>query len=41
MKFIKDDKRGQQRLEKLLAKTQKQNHVAVGILQDEQRPANK
>ncbi len=35
MKFIKDDKREQKRIEKLLRKTQKQNHVAVGILQDE------
>jgi phage gpG-like protein len=35
MKYIKDDKREQRRLEKLLRKTQKQSHVAVGILQDE------
>jgi phage gpG-like protein len=35
MKHIKDNKREQKRLEKLLRKTQKQNHVAVGILQDE------
>lgn len=35
MKYVKDDKREQRRLEKLLKKTQKQNHVAVGILQDE------
>jgi hypothetical protein len=35
MKFIKDDKREQRRLEKLLRKTEKHSHVAVGILQDE------
>lgn len=35
MKYIKDDKREQKRLEKLLRKTQRQSHVAVGILQDE------
>jgi phage gpG-like protein len=35
MRYIKDDKREQRRLEKLLRKTQKQSHVAVGILQDE------
>lgn len=38
MKFLKDDKREQKHLEKLLSKTEKQVHVAVGILQDEQRP---
>lgn len=35
MKFLKDDKREQRRLEKLLRKTERHNHVAVGILQDE------
>lgn len=35
MRRIKDDKHEQRRLEKLLKKTQKHNHVAVGILQDE------
>jgi len=35
MKYIKDDKRKQRRLEKLLRETQRQSHVAVGILQDE------
>jgi phage gpG-like protein len=37
MKFLNDDKRQQQRLEKLLKKAQRQPHVAVGILQDEER----
>ena len=35
MKYVKDDKREQRRLEALLKKTQKHSHVAVGILQDE------
>jgi phage gpG-like protein len=35
MKFLKDDKREQRRLEKLLKKAQKNPHVAVGVLQDE------
>lgn len=35
MKFLKDDKREQRKLEALLKKTQKHSHVAVGILQDE------
>lgn len=35
MSYIKDDKREQRRLQKLLKKIKKQNHVAVGILQDE------
>ncbi len=35
MKYVKDDKREQKRLEKLLAKIKKSPHVAVGILQDE------
>lgn len=37
MKFLKDDKREQKRLEKLIRKAQQRQHVAVGILQDEQR----
>jgi phage gpG-like protein len=35
MKYIKDDKREQKRLERLLAKLEKGPHVAVGILQDD------
>src|SRR5271155_1228929 len=35
MKYIKDDKREQRRLEKLLAKLEKGPHVAVGILQED------
>lgn len=35
MKFVKDDKREQRKLEALLKKIQKHSHVAVGILQDE------
>jgi phage gpG-like protein len=35
MKYLKDDKRVQQRLEKLIAKMSSRPHVAVGILQDE------
>lgn len=35
MKFLKDDKREQRKLEELLRRTQKHNHVAVGILQDQ------
>lgn len=35
MKFLKDDKREQLRLEKLIKNAQKHEHVAVGILQDE------
>lgn len=35
MKFVKDDKREQRRIEKLLHKMAKAPHVAVGILQDE------
>ena len=35
MKYIKDDKREQRRLEKLIKKAQKNPHVAVGVLQDE------
>ena len=35
MKLLKDDKREQKRIEKLLRKTAKTLHVAVGILQDE------
>lgn len=34
MKYVKDDKHEQQRLEKLLEKMAKAPHVAVGILQD-------
>jgi hypothetical protein len=37
MKHLKDDKREQRRLEKLIKKAQRQTHVAVGILQDEPR----
>src|SRR4030095_5007045 len=37
MKYLKDDKREQRRLEKLLQKMAKAPHVAVGILQDEKR----
>jgi phage gpG-like protein len=35
MKYIKDDKREQRRLEKLIKKAQMNAHVAVGVLQDE------
>ena len=35
MKYIKDDKREQKRLEKIIAKMALGPHVAVGILQDE------
>jgi len=35
MKYLKDDKREQRRLEKLLRKMASAPHVAVGILQDE------
>ena len=35
MKYLKDDKREQKQLEKLLQKMVKSPHVAVGILQDE------
>ena len=35
MTYVKDDKREQRRLEKLLQKMAKAPHVAVGILQDE------
>src|SRR5271170_2319498 len=35
MKYLKDDKREQRRIEKLLHKMKKAPHVAVGILQDE------
>ncbi len=35
MKYVKDNKNEQRRLEALLKKTQKYSHVAVGILQDE------
>ncbi len=35
MKYVKEDKREQRRLEALLKKMQKHSHVAVGILQDE------
>lgn len=38
MKHVKDDKREQQRMEKLLRTLQSSPHVAVGILQD--APAN-
>ncbi len=34
MKYVKDDKREQKRLEKILHKMAKAPHVAVGILQD-------
>jgi hypothetical protein len=37
MKFLKDDKREQIRLTKLLKNVEKHDHVAVGILQDEPR----
>lgn len=37
MKFLKDDKRGQIRVDKALKKAQKHTHVAVGILQDKPR----
>lgn len=37
MKFIKDDLREQRRMERLLRKTEKHTHVAVGILQDVKR----
>ena len=35
MKYVKDDKREQQRIEKVLQKMARAPHVAVGILQDE------
>lgn len=35
MKHIKDDKRAQKRLEKILSKMSLAPHVAVGVLQDE------
>ncbi len=35
MKFLKDDKREQRKLEQMLKRTQKHSHVAVGILQDQ------
>jgi phage gpG-like protein len=35
MKYLKDDKREQRRLEKLISKMSTSPHVAVGILQDE------
>jgi phage gpG-like protein len=35
MKYLKDDKREQRRIERLLKKMRKSSHVAVGILQDE------
>lgn len=35
MKYVKDNKREQKRIEKLLHKMAKTPHVAVGILQDE------
>lgn len=35
MKYVKDDKREQRRLEKLISKMSVSPHVAVGILQDE------
>ena len=35
MKFINDDKREQRKLEAILRRTKKHEHVAVGILQDE------
>lgn len=37
MKFLKDDKREQRRIEKILKNAQRHSHVAVGILQEEQR----
>ena len=37
MKFLKDDKREQRKIEALLKKSQRHDHIAVGILQDEQR----
>lgn len=37
MKYVKDVKREQRRLEKVFSKMAKSPHVAVGILQDEQR----
>lgn len=37
MKYVKDDKREQQRLAKLLTKMANAPHVAVGVLQDEKR----
>jgi phage gpG-like protein len=37
MKYVKDNKLEQQRLEKLLTKMANAPHVAVGILQDEKR----
>ncbi len=35
MKYVKDDKRRQRHIEKLLRKMSKAPHVAIGILQDE------
>jgi hypothetical protein len=35
MKLVKDDKREQQRIEKLIDKLASRPHVAVGVLQDE------
>lgn len=35
MKFLKDDKREQRKLEQMLKHTQKHSHAAVGILQDQ------
>ena len=40
MKHVKDDRREQRRLEKLLQKMAKAPHVAVGILQDEPASEN-
>ncbi len=40
MKYLKDDKREQKRLEKTLRKMLKSPHVAVGILQDESHDGN-
>lgn len=37
MKFFKDDKKEQRRIEKMLREAKKHDHVAVGILQDEKR----
>jgi hypothetical protein len=37
MRYVKDDKREQRRLEKRLKKVEQGPHVAVGILQDEKR----
>lgn len=35
MKFLRDDKREQRKLEARLLRTQRHSHVAVGVLQDE------